>query len=55
MYVFGVITNIIAAVVLFGVGAHEMNNLVHSIPAILCLISAFGMILNIKKDKKNRK
>lgn len=53
MYIFGAITNIIAAVVLFGVGALEMNNLAHSIPAILCLIAAFGMISNIRKDKNN--
>lgn len=49
--IFNIVTNMIAAVVLFGVGAHEMNNLMTSIPATLCLIAAILAIVQVKKQK----
>lgn len=53
-YVFSVIANIIAAIVLFEQGAHEMNNLGTSIPAMICSIAAVLTILQIVKEKKHK-
>ena len=37
--------------VLIGAGAMEMNNLVTSVPAILCIIAGICGIIGIKKNK----
>ena len=37
--IFCVAMNFISAIVLIGAGAMEMNNLVTSVPAILCIIA----------------
>ena len=43
-YILGIVMNFVAAIVLFGQGTAEMNNLDTSIPAILCVIAGvFGI------------
>ena len=49
--IFSVVMNFVAAVVLFGAGATEMNNLGTSITAILCVIAGICGIVWIKKNK----
>ena len=49
--IFSVVMNYVAAVVLLGAGATEMNNLGTSIPAILCVIAGICGIVWIKKNK----
>ena len=44
--------NFVAAIVLFGQGAAEMNNLDTSIPAILCVIAGVFGIMQIRRDRK---
>lgn len=50
-FIFCIVMNFIAAVVLIGVGAMEMNNLGTSIPAILCIIAGICGIVSIKTNK----
>ena len=50
--IFSTIMNFIAAVILIGIGAKEMNNLVTSIPAIFCGIAGICGIMEIKKKQK---
>ena len=50
--IFCVAMNFISAIVLIGAGAMEMNNLVTSVPAILCIIAGICGIIGIKKNKK---
>ena len=49
--IFCVAMNFISAIVLIGAGAMEMNNLVTSVPAILCIIAGICGIIGIKKNK----
>ena len=49
--IFCVAMNYISAIVLIGAGAMEMNNLVPSVPAILCIIAGICGIIGIKKNK----
>lgn len=51
-YIFSIIMNFVAALVLFGVGSLEMNNLVTSLPAVLCLIAGICGIHSLYKRKK---
>ena len=53
MYLIGIISNIIAAIVLFGAGANLMNNLQYAIPAIFCIIGACCTIVKMRQDNKN--
>jgi hypothetical protein len=46
--IFCVAMNFISAIVLIGAGAMEMNNLVTSVPAILCIIAGICGIIGIK-------
>jgi hypothetical protein len=46
--------NIIAAIVLLGAGATEMNNLGTSIPATLCIAAALLSIIQIRKGAKDK-
>ncbi|SFI80657.1 hypothetical protein SAMN02910435_00788 [Ruminococcaceae bacterium D5] len=50
--IFSVIMNIVAAIILFGKGALEMNSLETGIPAVLCIIAAILVIIQIRKEKK---
>ena len=50
--IFCVAMNFISAIVLIGAGAMEMNNLVTSVPAILCIIAGICGIIGIKKNNK---
>lgn len=49
MYLFSGIMNILAAVILFVVGARDMNGIIYHIPAIFCMIAGFNLII-----KRNR-
>lgn len=51
IHVFGIVTNLIASVVLFGVGAMELNNLTTSVPATLCFIAGVGGIIKIVRER----
>ena len=51
-YILGIVMNFVAAIVLFGQGAAEMNNLDTSIPAILCVIAGVFGIIQIRRDRK---
>ena len=53
-YIFSVIMNIVAAVILFGEGATAMNNLGTSIPAILCIVAAIFAAIQIKKSRNDK-
>lgn len=44
--------NFIAAIVLIGQGASEMNNLQTSIPAVLCILAGLWGIVKIEKKKR---
>ena len=49
--IFCVAMNFISAIVLIGAGAMEMNNLVTSVPAILCIIAGIcGICLLYTSD-----
>lgn len=50
--IFSAMVNIAAAIILFGKGAPEMNNLETGIPAVLCIIAAILVIIQIRKEKK---
>ena len=52
VYILGIVMNFVAAIVLFGQGAAEMNNLDTSIPAILCVIAGVFGIMQIRRDRK---
>lgn len=52
VYIFSIIMNFIAAVVLFGVGSLEINNLVTSLPATLCVVASICGLLSLYKQKK---
>ena len=52
--IFSIIMNVVAALILFGVGASELNNLGTSIPATLCIIAAIFAIIQIGKEKRNK-
>ena len=49
--IFCVAMNFISAIVLIGACAMEMNNLVTSVSAILCIIAGICGIIGIKKNK----
>ncbi len=51
-YIFSILMNIIAAIVLLGEGATKMNNLGTSIPATLCVIAAIFALIQIRKERK---
>lgn len=53
--IFCVAMNFISAIVLIGAGAMEMNNLVTSVPAILCIIAGICGIIGIKKNNVKAK
>ncbi len=53
-YIFSIAMNIIAAIVLFGKGSLDINNLGTSIPATLCIVAAILAIVQIKKEKENK-
>lgn len=55
IYLFNIITNFIAAIVLFGAGSLEMNNLGTSVPATLCLIAGIAGLLRLRKEKSDGK
>ena len=50
--IFSVIMNIVAAIILFGKGALEMNSLETGIPAVLCIMAAILVIIQMRKEKK---
>ena len=50
--IFSVIMNIVAAIILFGKGALEMNSLETGIPAVLCIIAAILVIIQIRKESQ---
>lgn len=51
IHIFGILTNLIASIALFGAGAMWLNNLATSIPAALCLIAGVGGILKMRKER----
>ena len=54
--IFCVAMNFISAIVLIGAGAMEMNNLVTSVPAILCiyvLLLGYVGLLELRRINKN--
>lgn len=53
-YIFSILMNIIAAIVMFGEGATKMNNLGTSVPATLCVIAAISAIIQIRKERKSK-
>jgi hypothetical protein len=53
-YIFSILMNIVAAIVLFGKGATEINNLETSIPATLCVIAAIFSAIQVGKEKKSK-
>lgn len=53
-YIFSILMNIVAAIVLFGKGATEINNLETSIPATLCVIAAIFSTIQVGKEKKSK-
>lgn len=50
-FIFCVIMNFIASIILFGIGGMEMNNLGTSIPAILCIVAGICGIIELSKHK----
>ena len=50
--VFCIVMNFIAAIVLMGQGALEMNNLQTSIPAVLCILAGLWGIVQIEKKQR---
>jgi uncharacterized membrane protein (UPF0136 family) len=51
-YIFSIIMNFIAAVVLLGAGSLEMNNLPTSLPAIFCVLAGICGLFSLYKRKK---
>ena len=50
-FVFCIVMNFVAAVVLIGAGGMEMNNLGTGIPAVLCAVAGVCGILQLSKKK----
>lgn len=53
-FVFCIVMNFIAAIVLIGTGGMEMNNLATSIPAVFCVIAGICGIIQMKKRDMER-
>lgn len=53
-FIFCIVMNFIAAVVLFNVDKTSLNNLGTRIPALLCFIAGIRGIIEIRKYKKNK-
>lgn len=51
-YIFSIIMNFVAAVVLLGIGSLKMNNLLTSLPAIVCVIAGICGLFSLYKHKK---
>lgn len=50
-FMFCVAMNFIAAIVLIGAGATELNNLGTSVPALLCIAAGICGLIEIRKNK----
>lgn len=50
-FMFCVAMNFIAAIVLVGAGATELNNLGTSVPALLCIAAGICGLIEIRKNK----
>ena len=51
-YIFSSIMNLVAAIVLFGVGSSKISNLETSIPAVICVIAFIVSTIQLHKEKK---
>ena len=52
LYRLNILSNVVAAIVLFGAGSQEMNNIQYTIPPILCIVAAVKTVLAMRGDKE---